>query len=647
MDKDTIADAKLRFEEASGAWNENYQDALEDIEFGRLGEQWPEAVKRDRERQGRPCLTLNRMPSFIRQVVNDARQNRPRISTVPVGDGGDQQTAKVIDGLIRNIEVASNADVAYDTGVEYAVSGGIGFIRVDVDYASDDTFDMDLRIERVANPFAIVFDPMSTAADSSDWRYAFLSERIPTAQFKKLYKGAAVDWSDSNVGNEDDWFDEDSVRVAEYWSREDSKRLIVQLSNGSVVDAKRYTENQELFNASGLQVIGEREIRSHKVVQRVMSGAEILSETEWAGRYIPIVPVFGEELNVGGKRYFRSLIRDAKDSQRMHNYWRSMTTELVALQPKAPFIGAAGQFRTDPNWSVANQEALSYLEYDQVAGAPPPQRQPFAGVPAGALQEALNASDDMKAIMGLYDASLGARSNETSGRAIMARQREGDTGTFHFLDNLTRAIRHTGRILVDLIPSVYNSQRIIRIVDEEDKTGQVQIGPAGIEGVYDLTAGKYDVVVKAGPGFTSKREEAVNAMVELVRAYPNGAPVIVPEIARNADWPGADKIEAGLRAMLPPQLQGAQDAQIKMVMEQAQVQMQQAQQQLQQLSQENQSLKMQLQNKQGEQQLKAKELEIKAVEVMQSAQPPETGRKVIQITAPSGQTYTGEVVNQQ
>jgi hypothetical protein len=351
-----------------------------------------------------------------------------------------------------------------------------------------------------------------------------------------------------------------------------------------------------------LQPNGERRVKSHKVTQHFMSGAEILESKDWPGRYIPIVPVYGDEFDVQGKRYFRSLIHNAKDAQRTFNYWRTTGAELIALAPKVPFIGPKGAFDSDiTRWQTANTQSHSFLEYDPVpaAGNVPPQRQPLdTGPAAGALQEALNASDDIKAIVGMYDASLGARSNETSGKAIMARQREGDISTFHFIDNMARAIRHTGRILIDLIPHVYDTERIVRVIGEDGKqeakqinapyqvqdpkTGQPVVDETGkaIEALHDLTAGKYDLTVTTGPSFTTRREEAAASMTEALRAYPQGAPVIVPELAKNLDWPGADDIAEKLEKMnsgqIPPEIQK---------------QIEQGKQQLDTLTQENQQLK--------------------------------------------------------
>ena len=569
-DDEILREAREAFDRAAEAEAENRREALDDLRFARLGQQWPERVRRERELDGRPVLTLNRLPAFIRQVVNDARQNKPGMVVHPIDDNADPATAEVLNGLIRHIERSSDAEVAYDTALDFAVTGGFGYFRINTRYASDDTFDQDLTIERVANPFSIYGDPDGTAADSSDWNQAFVVDTLPKSAFAARWKGAeAVDWSaDAYAALSNPWLDGEQVMVAEHWRREAVTRAILALSDGQVVDEAVYRAQKAMFDALGVSVVGRpRTVASHKVTQRIMTGAEVLATVDWAGRYIPIVPVYGDELHIDGRRRLRSLVRDAKDPQRMFNYWRTTSTELVALAPKTPFIGRKGAFETDSaKWETANTQSHAYIEYD---GPEPPQRQGFAGPPAGAIAEAASAGEDMKAIMGLYDASLGARSNETSGKAILMRQREGDVATFHYIDNLNRALRHAGRVLLDLIPKVYATPRVIRILGQDGTAGSVKVnGPSGtppgdpaalkaVEKVYDLTVGKYDVTVQAGPSFTTRREEAANQMIELIRAYPAAAPVIGDLLARNLDWPGADEVAQRLQAMLPAQARGA------------------------------------------------------------------------------------------
>jgi len=615
-DDDLMKRAKARFRAAHDHWSENRDWYEADIEFSMLGEQWPEKYKKEREAEGRPCLTINRVLSFGRQIINDSRQNKPAIKVRAADDQADPETAKIYSGIIRNIEQQSNADICYDTALECAVYGGFGFFRIDTDYAHDDTFDLDLVFKRIQNPLTVYPDPASAAADASDWRYCFVTELVPVEELESKYgrDAGSEDWSADGDESEDLWFDDGDkrVRVAEYWEREETKRPIVMLSSGQVIDREQYESQQMLWDAQGVQVVNERETLSHKVTHYLMTGKKILERTEWPGKFIPVVPVYGNEVMRDGKRYFLSLTSEIRDAQMNFNFWRSSSTELVALAPKAPYIGPEGSFDADMGkWQTAHVKSHPFIEY---SGGIPPQRQPFAGVPAGALQEALNASDDMKSILGIYDASLGARSNETSGRAIMARQREGDVSTFHYIDNLARAIRYAGRVLLDLIPVVYDKPRMLRVLGEDGQPNVVGINGAPqpqqadpYAQVYELARGKYDLVVDTGPSYTSKREETNAFLSEVIRSNPATAPLLMDVIARNLDFPEAEKIAERFRAMLPPPIQALEQQDGKPDPGQMAGALAQAQQQIQQMQQEMQQHAQEMQGKQAEMQAKERE----------------------------------------
>lgn len=548
--------ARDTFKRAAEREQDTRLEGLDDLKFARLGEQWPDNIKKQREIDGRPCLTINKLTSFIRQVVNDARSNKPGITVNPADDRADPETAEIINGLIRNIQVTSDADIATDTAIEHAVSNGFGYFRINITEDEDEV--KDIAFERIVNPFEVYGDPYSTAADSSDWDKCLVVKMLSKDEFEDRYKDSdPVDWDASGyTGLAAPWIEGDEVMVAEFWHRVDGTEDVVDLSDGTTVAADWFTNAEPWLALQGIVPTRTRKRKTKKVTQYILTGAEILERNEWPGKYIPIVPVYGDEINVEGKRYFRSLINPAKDAQRMHNYWRTTATELVALAPKSPYLVEEGSIVGPAKWATANHVAHAYLEFKK--GAMTPQRQPFAGVPAGVLQEALNSSDDMKSIMGIYDASLGARSNETSGVAINARKLEGDVSTFHFLDNLTRSIRHAGRIVIDLIQKVYAVERVVRVLGEDMKPKTVQIAPGQLgqeqigqgeedenEGsemtrVFDLTAGKYDLIVKAGPNFSSLREQARSEIVEIIRAFPAAAPILGPMYLRNSDWPGAD-----------------------------------------------------------------------------------------------------------
>jgi hypothetical protein len=643
--EDLIAKARLSFERASEYWADNHKEATDDLRFARLNEQWPEKIRKQRELEGRPCEVFNKMPAFIRQVVNDARQNKPGIKVHPQDSGADPEVADIIQGLIRNIEVTSDADVAYDTAIECAVDRGLGYWRVNTRYTCDDTFDQDIVIERVSNPLTILGDPNSTAADSSDWNDAWVVTTLTHEEFEAEYPNAEkVDW-DTDFKDAPDGLacDDNHVTVAEWWTREKVKKQIVALQDGSIVDVKELPKLMAQFGP--LQTVGEpREVDTYKVTQRILTGAEVLKEVKWAGKYIPIIPVYGDEItDEKGKRHFHSLHRPAHGSQRMYNYMRNTSIEYIALQPKAPFIGEEGAFDADPNWEKANDQNIPFLQYAK--GHDKPERaQPPQGSQA-VMQEALNANDDMKAIIGIYDPSLGARSNETSGVAIRERKMEGDVSTFHFIDNLQRAIRHGGRVVMDLIPKVFSTERIARILGEDMEAQNVQVAPTGqpvteqvdpntgaLIKVYDLTVGKYDLTVSAGPNFTTRREEMAQTLGEIINAAPQTAPVLVSEWVKQMDFPNAEEVAQKLAA-LDPTNQQAQQQQMQQavgeVQQQAQQALQEQGQQLQQMQQTIQQLQMQLKDKSMEAQIKArelalkdKELDIKAFEANVRAQQP-------------------------
>jgi len=617
-DDDFLAEVREKFERATESEEDNRKRARENIKFSRMREQWDDRVKKDREARGLPCLTFDHTNIFVRQVVNTARMNRPAITVVPADSGADKETAEIMSGLIRNIEVSSDADIAYDTAIENAVAGAFGYFRINLAYTSEDSFDKDITIEAIPDAFTVYGDPDAESVDGSDWNCAFIVKRIPEDDYKRDYKDASkADFADlKELGSP--WYDDDGVAIAEYWHREQVTSQIVALSNDTVVKLAEYEERAEEYAALGVTIVGKpREVKSHKVTQYIVNGVEVLDTVEWPGKYIPIVAVYGDTVVLEGKRHFYSLIDGAIDAQRNHNYWESCITGAIALAPVSPFIGPEGAFDAAPEkWSNINDPSIATVEY---AGPVRPTREPPPAYQGAMIERAQTAIAEMKAIIGLHEPSLGERSGADSGVAIRSLQRQGDVATFHFLDNLTRSIRHAGRILLDLIGKVYTTPRILRVLGEDMQPQVVQAAPQDMQQdmlikaqmrgqeiarIYDLTAGKYDLVVKAGPSFGTQREYAQAEIVEIIRAFPDSAPILGPMYLENSDWPGATEAAEQLKALAAGQMGGEQpqgpDPQLM-------AQMQQMAQQLQALAQENEALKR------GEM-LKAEELRIKGFE---------------------------------
>lgn len=549
------------------AENETRQKGLEADKF-RAGEQWPRNVKQTRETEMRPCLTFNRMGQFTRQVTNDMRMNRPSLRIDPVGDA-DVDTAKIFEGLVRHIQVASNADVAYDCAGESAVGKGWGYFRVVTEYVDDESFDQEIKIKRIKNAFTVYYDPDCQEPDYSDAKYCFVVADIERELFKSEYPKAVAGTTDfiSTGDTPPDWQTDDYVRVAEWFNVEEKDGCLYLLSNGQTLLTKTKEDGIKAAQAAGLTIQNKRDTKIREVVWRKITWCDELEKSLWPGKYIPIIPVLGNDMDLDGKRLLTGMVYDAMDAQRMYNYWSTAETELIALAPKSPWLIAEGQMEGyETIWQNANTMNYSHLPYKPTSlnGTPVPSPQRIQSEPPinAMIQAIAQADNNMKATTGIYDASLGSRSNETSGKAILARQREGDVSNFHYIDNLSRAIRFLGVQLIDLIPKIYDAPRVVRIIGEDEVAKTVKINQPtgetdanGLEKIYDLTAGKYDVVVNVGPSFSTKRQESADAMISLIQSDPSLMQKAGDLIVNQMDFPMAQELAERLKKTLPPELQ--------------------------------------------------------------------------------------------
>lgn len=562
--------AKKRFATADGAAIENRREALADIHFV-AGEQWPEDVKSQRGKDV-VTLTINRTQAMVKQVVNEQRQNRPAVRVRPVDDQGDKIIADVIEGLVRNIEAQSQAESVYDYGFEQAVGRGYGYWRVTTEYCDEDSFDQEVRVRRVRNPFDILFDPQAEDYMKEDARYCFASKRLDKKEFRKKYPNADSSKQGFETMRVEGWWDEESVRLAEYFYKEKREKLLVLFDDGSVIAIPEQIGGDKVDPAEYIDLYS-RENEVERVRERVseydvvkwclLNGVEVLKQQDWPGRYIPIVPVYGDEIDIEGKVTYAGLTRYMRDPQRMYNYWITKATESVALSPKQKILVTAEQIGSyQRHWDRANTDNRMYLPYNYVNGQPTPHEIQQAQLPTGIAQLLMMSSDQMKEVSGIYDASLGARSNETSGIAIQQRQQQGSIANFHFMDNLNRSIAYTGRILVDLIPRIYDTERAVRILGEDGSTDIVTLQSTVKDGsgqpvtkngkplLYDLSVGKYDVSVEAGPGYATKRQEAFDYMLQLVQASPELMGVIGDLLFLNSDLPHSDEIAERLKGAM-------------------------------------------------------------------------------------------------
>ncbi len=562
---DIVQEAQERLEAAWIQDRENREDGFMDLKF-LAGDQWPNEIRLQREAQNRPCLTINRLPQFVNQVANTVRVNPPAIKAIPAGGEATAELAEVYSGLMRQIQYRSNATNVFANAVYYAVACGIGHFRIVTDYAGEDGFDQEILIKRIQHPLSVLWAPGAVEPDRSDAEYCLVSEMIGRKEFQKRFPGAAMsDFlapSDLNAESGLFWANRDGVRVCEYWVKRPHERTIVRLDNSVTLDITEVAPKE----LQGLKIIAERKVRSHKVEHYLLSGEEVLEgPNQWAGRYIPIFPVVGSETSLETKVIRSGLIRFSRDSQQLYNFWRSAAAESIALAPRAPFVATPAMIaKFKGQWDTQNTVSRPYLLYEPDPEVPGgrPMREPPPDIPAALVNESGMAADEIKATTGIYDASLGAQSNEISGVAIRARESQGGVSALHYQDNLMATLNHLGRVLIDLIPKIYDSEQTIRIMREDESHLPVRINVPvmGLNGkpmlLNDLNQGTYDVRVKIGPSYATRRAEAADAMLQFIQAVPQAASVAGDLVARNMDWPGADEIADRLRRMLPPQVTG-------------------------------------------------------------------------------------------
>jgi hypothetical protein len=590
-----INDAKKFLNLCNDVDSNNRAEALDDVRFC-AGDQWPVDVQNSRVLESRPCLTINKVDAYVRQICNQIRQQRPRIKVQGMNNEADAKLAEILSGVCRHIEYQSSADVAYDTAAEYAVKMGWGYFRVTTDYISPDSFEQEIYIRPIDNPFTVYFDPNSQLPDGSDAERCLITTVVSKKQFRAMYPGKndGQGFTSRGTGDSDaEWVTKEDVRIAEYFYTVRTPAKLVLLSDGTSVFEDELPD-AEVLEEAGIEIVERRDTYKKQIKWCKLTAMEVLEETDWAGKYIPVIPVYGQTAVIDAKHKKFGLVRMAKDPQRMYNYWTTALTESVALAPKAKWLMAEGQDEGHENeWAMANIKAMPVLRYKQTDTegrvAPTPTRLQPEPPPAGIVTATQGMSNDLMTVVGIYDPSQLPQGN-MSGKAIQGQQQQVDMVNFHYYDNLTRSIAYCGRIILDLIPQIYDTERVMRIIGADEKPEIITLNQRvttddGVEKILnDVSVGRYDVVMDTGPGFATKRGEAVEAMMTLLAADPTLMQTAGDLIFRNMDFPGAEIIADRMAAAnplaqideksdIPPQVQ-MQLAQSKQTIDQMQQQIQ-------------------------------------------------------------------------
>ena len=555
-DADIITEAMKRFKAADDADRPERELALEDLRFifDEDG-QWTAEDKKKRE--GRPSFTFDRVSGALDQLIGDQLQARPGIK-VRASEDGDADTAEIYTGLIRNIEATTNAKSAYSNGFKFSAAGGYGCWLVTHDYKDEDTFDQDVEIRPIANPFSALFDPNCQAVTKHDGKFQFLFSDMDKDDFEAEYPKAESTANDlESAGNNKEWFAKDTVRIADYWRKVPVKVTLLLLSDGRTLNRDDAEDILDELAAQGIEVANERVVDSYKIEHFKITGAEVLEEVEFAGKYFPIIPIYGKNINLEGKFKYRGIVRKAKDAQRLYNYEINGFIETVEHQPKMPYFATQAMIEGhEEKWQNLNTSNDPVLLFNFDNG-----QKPFREAPPQVSQAHMASmsvfADNIKAQTGIYDASLGGRSNETSGKAIRERDRQGDTATYEYTDGLIEALEHTGRVLIDLIPRIIDTKRQIRILGQDDAEDVIEVNKPVQDmqtgewiTVNDLTRGKYDLVVTSGSSYATKRTETAEQLGQIMAQNPQMGQLFADVYIKSLDLVGGDDVVKRIRKMM-------------------------------------------------------------------------------------------------
>lgn len=624
-DKDLIEDAKKCLQKCVDEQAELRISMKDDLRFCTL-DQWPADIRRDRENDiengPRPCLTIDKINQYIVQVVNDFRQGKPGINVRPVDDAADVETAKILKGIVRNIEDQSNADIAYCTAVESAAKIGVGYFRITTEYVSDDSFDQEIFIKPIPNPFS-VYMGAHIMPDGSDAKDCFIVDSMPVEEFKEKYPDKKWKAEEFDGLGDDNafWHDGERVTIIEYFCLEKIDQTYHFLADGTTITRTDYDK----WPAEAGVKPTIRDTRTgfkEQLRWAKLTGCDVLEKRDLPGKYIPVVEVIGRESTIDGRRILWGLVRPAKDSLRMYNYFASTITEKMGLAPKTPFIGAKGQFEgVEDKWRKANRTNYAYLEYNPIDingnAIPRPERQGATPIEAALLHQMEVIEHDVQTSLGMFKAAVGETESQQSGRALLALQKQSSTGTYHFGANGGVAIRHAGRIIIDMIPHYYDTARIVRILGEDGSVQTAKIDPnqevsyqkvqteQGIRSIYNPNVGKYDVSITIGPSYNTKRMEAAATLTEVLKGNPQLMGLMGDLFFRSLDFPYADQIAERMKKMLPPPLQDQNDPAAKLM--QAMQKMQMMGQAMQEMKEENMQLKAHAQEGMAKVQVQAQE----------------------------------------
>lgn len=549
------------------------------------GYQWPNRIRDQRDVDNRPCLTMNVIKQHNLQIINEAKQNKSAVAIRATGNGATKKAADMVAAWVRHTEYISDAQQAYSTAQEYQVDAGWGWWRVVAEYESERSFNQVAKIKRVWDPLSIYEDPDCVSKDKSDMNFAFVFDLVPDEMLEKVYPQVAELGTLQPLYNstqDDSWNVKDHTRVCEYFRKEKFRDKLISFlapqPDGSVARKELLRSQlpkemwEELQKAAGSKW---RDTQTEEIQWFLIIGQKIVDRTTWPGKYIPLVKCFGEESIIDGKFDCAGHTRSMLDAQRMYNYNSSSQVEFVALQGKTPWIAAVQAIEEyETYWNTANIVNHSVLPWnafnDEGEAIPAPKRQEPPSASPAYEQGMTTAFNQMMMTSGQWQNQMGMQGNERTGAAINARQQQGYTSVYHFQDNYAMALRLTGRILIDLMPHVLDTKRLLQLRDQEGNDFELEVDPGAKQAymehlnedqeiarrVFNPQLGTYGIESDVGPAYGTRREQTAEVLKLLLTQAPTLTPIIGDLLLRSLDIAESEEAAQRLHRMIPPQALG-------------------------------------------------------------------------------------------
>lgn len=564
--------------------------------------QWTAQEISEYRQEFKPRMSFNMAPRFILNLQGEFASNTPALQSRALDNStASQARIDLSEGITRKISFDSRNNIIYQTTFGCALSGGYGAYGTEVVPETVMSFNLIPRFYLIQDPTTCFWDPSARDPDKGDGALCGRSFTMSKDEFKSRFPDveAPESYSAANSFSRSfSWLTENDIVVVDYYEKEYFKRHIAQLSDGAVMDfdkaeelverstniankIKKLSENSlepiQSQQIPKLEIVKDGMVDDFKIVfYRAVKG-QIIDRSEWDGKKLPIIFQPGVSRWVDGKEKTISFIHWMKDAQRAYNYSRSEYMYRLKLTRYEPFLLSEGMAQGhEREWKEAHR-ARAALFYKEVPSGKIPVRQPPQEVPQSLLAASNQSLSDMQNTTGRFEANLGAQGNETSGVAIQSRQAPGNMNAFQFFENARLAIESGARVISDLLPKLFDTERNVSVQQDNGKIISKTINVKDDDDT-SLPLEELNIQITVGSSFEQQQAQAVEQLLSLVSALPPLGAVVPDLVVENLNIKNAPQLVKRIQDFVLNPMMVAQESGDPQKIQQAQAQTQQQQQ---------------------------------------------------------------------